>query len=156
MKWLGNWGGIKRHSWSLDKALVSIEEIAKPSFKYRNFHWGAQWFSCNGFLLPAGPDQLSWLGRRGSKERFSIRTPSRLHPAPGGHSSNLALLTPQAVVALRRAERRFPGTLAPQSIRTDAKPVYCVYYAVASGVTYLNPCASQRGECSLHNAICCQ
>lgn len=31
-------------------------------------------------------------------------------------------------------------------IKTDAKPVYCVYYAAVSGVMYLNPSASRQGN----------
>lgn len=54
------------------------------------------------------------------------------------------LLTPQAAVALHRVSIAFQGRQMGKVLRTDAKPVYCVYYA--SGVTSLNPCASQQGN----------
>lgn len=40
----------------------------------------------------------------------------------------------------------FQGRQLDEALGIDANPVYCVYYAAASGVTYLNPRASQRGE----------
>lgn len=40
----------------------------------------------------------------------------------------------------------FQGRQLDEALGTDAKPVYCVYYAAALGVTYLNPSASRRGD----------
>lgn len=81
-----------------------------------------------------GPNWLSgqpWLCREAFKKGFrGVYVPT--------------LLAPQAAVALHRVSIAFQGRQMGKVLRTDAKPVYCVYYA--SGVTYLNPCASQQGN----------
>lgn len=40
----------------------------------------------------------------------------------------------------------FQAQRLDKALGTDAKPVYCAYYAAVSGVTYLNPCASRWGN----------
>lgn len=40
----------------------------------------------------------------------------------------------------------FQGRQMHKVLGTDAKPVYCVYYAAASGVAYLNPSTSRQGN----------
>lgn len=143
MKWPGGWAGIKHtpgHCWGLDRR---IREIARLSFKYRNSHWGAKQFPWK--------DQTGSQGSHGCGGRDSRRgSASTLHHICTQCLEGTAPVWPCSPHRLQWLSTEpsiaFQGRQMDKVLGTDAKPVYCVYYAAASGVMYLNPSASRQGN----------
>lgn len=153
MKSLGGWAGIKRRSLSLLRPWQLLEKLPDHNLNRETLTKERSSFLARDFFCLQ--DQISswgnssWGGggsRRGFKEGFSIHTPSHLPPASEWHSSGLVLLTRGLQWLSVGPNSAFQGQRLDEMSGTDAKSVYCVYYAAALGVTYLNPCAARRGN----------
>lgn len=134
-------GGIKLHSrsllrpwWVLEKWQGHHLHTETLTEAYSRFH--AQDF----FSLQ---DQTGSQGSSGCRGRSGVQGgvqhPHPITSAPNTWGTRLQSGPAQLQAAVALCGAAFQGPQRDNILGTDAKPVYCVYYASASGVTNLNP-----------------